>query len=159
MKEFKDILRELRLKAGLSQSQLAEQIYVSRSAIAKYENGLGLPCEETLERLCNLFQVQKADFFPPKEEALLVAKNRSIRKLKWTICAILAAIVIAVIAVCSVLIGTRPIPPGGNRTFTADHLPDSSLSDIVYCNVGSRKIASTLVYRSNGYLIRIITLK
>lgn len=148
MKEFKDILRELRLKAGLPQSQLAEQIYVSRSAIAKYENGLGLPCEETLERLCNLFQVQKADFFPPKEEALLVAKNRSIRKLKWTICAILAAIVIAVIAVCSVLIGTRPIPPGGNRTFTADHLPDSSLSDVVYCNVGSRKIASTLVYRS-----------
>jgi len=41
--EFKDRIRELRLERGLSQQALADAIYISRSAIAKWENGLGLP--------------------------------------------------------------------------------------------------------------------
>lgn len=33
----------LRQRAGLSQSQLAECLYVSRAAVAKWENDNGLP--------------------------------------------------------------------------------------------------------------------
>ena len=46
---FKDKLRNLRVKVGLFQKALADAVHVSRSAIAKYENGGGKPSEETLK--------------------------------------------------------------------------------------------------------------
>ena len=82
MKEFKDILRGLRIRSNLSQSELSQQVFLSRSAIAKYENGLDLPGKETLERFCTLFGVEKAYFFPPEPQELLIEKNRRIRRLK-----------------------------------------------------------------------------
>ena len=41
--EFRDRLKKLREERKLSQSGLARQIYVSRSAVAKRENGSGFP--------------------------------------------------------------------------------------------------------------------
>lgn len=55
--EFKDKLRNLRIKVGLSQEALADIIHVSRSAIAKYENGGGKPSEETLKLIADYFKV------------------------------------------------------------------------------------------------------
>ena len=48
---FANKLKELRQKKGISQAKLAKDIYVSRSAIAKWENGLGIPSDESLELL------------------------------------------------------------------------------------------------------------
>ena len=45
---FADKLRQLREEHGLSQAALAKRIYVSRSAVAKWENGLGLPDDANL---------------------------------------------------------------------------------------------------------------
>ena len=56
--EFKDKLKSLRQEAGLSQEGLADAIHVSRSAIAKYENGNGKPSEETLNALAFYFGVE-----------------------------------------------------------------------------------------------------
>ena len=55
--EFKDKLKKLRIEAGLSQEALADTIHVSRSAIAKYENGNGKPSEETLKLIAAYFKV------------------------------------------------------------------------------------------------------
>lgn len=55
--DFKDKLRNLRTEAGLSQEALANIIHVSRSAIAKYENGGGKPSEETLKLIADYFKV------------------------------------------------------------------------------------------------------
>ena len=41
--EFRERLKKLREERKLSQSGLARQIYVSRSAVAKRENGSGFP--------------------------------------------------------------------------------------------------------------------
>lgn len=41
-------LKELRAKKGLSQERVAEQLYVSRQAISKWENGEALPDMENL---------------------------------------------------------------------------------------------------------------
>ena len=38
--QFNERLKELRLKKGISQAELAKAIFVSRSAVAKWENGL-----------------------------------------------------------------------------------------------------------------------
>lgn len=56
---FKDKLKQLREKEGLTQQQLANQIFVSRSAVAKWENGLGIPSEESLKLLCDHFEIAK----------------------------------------------------------------------------------------------------
>ena len=49
--EFKDRLKKLRKEKAISQQELANAIYVSRSAVAKWENGLGLPNPESMVTL------------------------------------------------------------------------------------------------------------
>ena len=56
--DFKDKLKKLRNENGLSQEALAEAVHISRSAIAKYENGNGNPSEETLKALAVSFGVE-----------------------------------------------------------------------------------------------------
>lgn len=50
-------IREARKHCGLSQEQLAEKMCVSRSAIAKWETGKGMPDIENLKTLSRLLQV------------------------------------------------------------------------------------------------------
>ena len=52
--EFSEKLKELRMQKGISQTKLAEDIHISRSAVAKWENGLGLPNDEYLQLLIAL---------------------------------------------------------------------------------------------------------
>ena len=49
--EFGTRLKELRAEKGVSQAKLAADIHISRSAVAKWENGLGLPNDESLRML------------------------------------------------------------------------------------------------------------
>ena len=60
--DFKDKLKALRNESKLSQQALADAIHISRSAIAKWENGLGLPSPDALESLINFFGVP-VDYF------------------------------------------------------------------------------------------------
>lgn len=50
-------LYELRKKSGLSQEQLAEQLYVSRQAISKWESGKAVPESSTLISISKYFNV------------------------------------------------------------------------------------------------------
>lgn len=49
--ETKQIIRELRIKKGLSQEELAERVYVTRQAVSRWENGETVPNTETLKLL------------------------------------------------------------------------------------------------------------
>ena len=59
--EFKEKLKKLRTENGLTQEALADAVHISRSAIAKYENGNGNPSEETLMALAVYFGVEVND--------------------------------------------------------------------------------------------------
>lgn len=83
MKEFSEILKELRVNNNLTQEALGDIVHVSRSAIAKYENGLGIPSAEVIELLCKYFKVTKEELFPKEEvEHLIVEKNKKIKLFK-----------------------------------------------------------------------------
>lgn len=83
---FANKLKELRQKKGISQAKLAEDIYVSRSAIAKWENGLGIPSDESLELLAKYFNVDENDLLQNKEnEQILTSKNQTIQDQKIVI--------------------------------------------------------------------------
>ena len=54
---FGEKLKEARRKAGLSQEQLSEKLHVSRSAVAKWETGKGMPDIENLRAAAKLLNV------------------------------------------------------------------------------------------------------
>ena len=49
--EFHEKLQELRKKKGLTQEELAKELYVSRTAISKWESGKGYPNIDSLNFL------------------------------------------------------------------------------------------------------------
>ena len=54
---FADKLKSLRVEKGLTQEALAEQLYVTRAAVSKWENGKGYPNIESLRQISRLFHV------------------------------------------------------------------------------------------------------
>lgn len=74
-----DLLREARLRAGLTQDELAERAGTARSQISRYERGDVLPSLETLRRLvraCGLelgFRLFNADL--EEHDATLIAQT------------------------------------------------------------------------------------
>lgn len=55
--ETKDVIFEFRKKAGLSQDELAEKVFVTRQAVSRWETGETVPNTETLKQLSTLFDV------------------------------------------------------------------------------------------------------
>lgn len=71
---FKEKLKQLREEKGLSQYELADKIFVSRSTVAKWENGLGMPGKDSMESLCEFFSVTK-DQLLEEEDPIIVIDN------------------------------------------------------------------------------------
>ena len=69
-------LRELRTSAGLTQSQLAEKINLSKANVSKYEAGIVEPNLETLFLICKLFSVS-ADYLLGLNESKQATDNTS----------------------------------------------------------------------------------
>lgn len=55
--DTKDILSELRKKNNMTQTELAEKVFVTRQAVSKWEIGESIPNAETLKLLSKLFNV------------------------------------------------------------------------------------------------------
>lgn len=116
--EFKDNLKRLRTEKGLTQAQLAEKLFVSRSAVAKWENGLGLPNPETMTTLEELLGISPQEVATKEPEAVIVAKNRKLRLvgqlLSWTaILALLVVMIILPFAIHSGRYGFTPVMAAG----------------------------------------------
>lgn len=107
--EFKNKLKEIRNRKGISQQQLADELNISRSVVAKWETGLALPSDENLELLSKYFEVPKEELIDNyKTEKVLVNKSQSISKLKKIIIALVSVIII-ISAICVfIFIKSRP---------------------------------------------------
>lgn len=57
MGNFKNVFKNLRVRAGYTQDGLSEVLGISRSAISMYENGNREPDFETLEKIADFFNV------------------------------------------------------------------------------------------------------
>jgi transcriptional regulator with XRE-family HTH domain len=56
-------MRRLRLKAGLSQGQVAKIMGIRRERVSYWENGAFEPRDKTLERMATLFACKLSDFY------------------------------------------------------------------------------------------------
>lgn len=72
--EFYQKLQELRKRRGLTQEELAKKLFVSRTAISKWESGRGYPNIDSLKAIAALFSVT-VDELLSGEELLSVAEN------------------------------------------------------------------------------------
>jgi len=84
--EFNEKLQELRKQKGLTQEQLAEALYVSRTAISKWESGRGFPNIESLKAIAKFFKVSLDELLSGEEileiaEADQKEKTRTVRDL------------------------------------------------------------------------------
>lgn len=55
--ETRKVLTQLRTQRGLSQSELAERVHVTRQAVSRWETGETVPNSETLKILSRVFDV------------------------------------------------------------------------------------------------------
>lgn len=55
--EFYEKLQELRKSRNLTQEELAEELYVSRTAISKWESGRGYPSIDSLKAIAGFFSI------------------------------------------------------------------------------------------------------
>lgn len=55
--EFHEKLQELRKQKGLTQEELAQLLYVSRTAVSKWESGRGYPNIDSLKAIAKFYAV------------------------------------------------------------------------------------------------------
>lgn len=54
---FKDVLKELRMQADMTQEELASKLGIAKSTVSMYENGNREPNFEQLEAIADIFNV------------------------------------------------------------------------------------------------------
>ena len=86
--EFHEKLAVLRKSKGLTQEELAEALYVSRTAVSKWESGRGYPGIDSLKEISSFFSVTIDDLICPREiiTAAEDDKKAVIRKYVSVIC-------------------------------------------------------------------------
>ncbi len=120
--EFHEKLQELRKAKGLTQEELAKALYVSRTAVSKWESGRGYPSIDSLKEISKFFFVT-IDELIGSEEIMSAAKEdkeSSLHKLTALICSLL-----------DVLVGLLPvIPVFGNGSSSPSAVSLLSLTGI-----------------------------
>ncbi len=127
--ELKDKLKKLRKERELTQTELAQAIFVSRSAVAKWENGLGLPSQDSMEALQEFYQVSLEEISTSEPEAVIVQKNQRLRKF----CYGFGLCVLAVIALFSICL---PFWLQSGQYAPAPEMAAGAFADLPYIDTG-----------------------
>lgn len=77
--EFHEKLQQLRKQKGMTQEELAQRLYVSRTAISKWESGRGYPNIESLREIAKFFSIT-VDELLSSQEVLALAEEDGRKK-------------------------------------------------------------------------------
>ena len=97
--EFGEKLQELRRRKGLTQEELAEFLFVSRTAVSKWESGRGYPNIDSLKAIAKFFAVT-VDELLSGDELMSIAeednkqKERQLRNLVFGLLDLCAALLL-----------------------------------------------------------------
>lgn len=73
-------IREVREQTGMTQSELAKRIHVSRSSVESWESGQTYPSIDNCIALSNTFHVSTDYFFSPRPSKTLILDSFSERE-------------------------------------------------------------------------------
>lgn len=88
--EFHEKLRELRARRGLTQEELAKALFVSRTAVSKWEAGRGYPSIDSLKEISKYFSVTIDDLL--SGERLISIAEKENRANLQNLCGLLFGI-------------------------------------------------------------------
>lgn len=103
--EFHEKLQELRKSRGLTQEELAEVLYVSRTAISKWESGRGYPSIDSLKGIADYFSVT-IDELLSGEKLLSIAEKENKSNMKK-----MCDLLFGMVDVCAFLLIVLPLYP------------------------------------------------
>ena len=103
--EFGEKIKKLRTQKGMTQEQLAEKLYVSRTAVSKWESGRGYPNIDSLKDIAKLFEIS-IDQLLSSEELIVMAKKENTSAVKKT-----NSLMFGLLDIISVLYMLLPIYP------------------------------------------------
>ena len=120
--EFNEKLQELRKSRSLTQEELAEALYVSRTAVSKWESGRGYPSIDSLKEISRFFSVKIDDLICPDEIIAVAEKEKKVFISRY-----LSVICSALDILMAVLLF---IPAFGNGTDSTVTVPLSAVTGI-----------------------------
>ena len=82
--ELGEKIQELRKQKGLTQEELAEILYVSRTAVSKWESGRGIPNIESLKSISKYFSVSIDELLSGEE--ILAAADEDLKQREKHLC-------------------------------------------------------------------------
>lgn len=131
--ELNEKLQELRKSKGMTQEELAEVLYVSRTAISKWESGRGTPSIESLKQISAFFSVSIDDLLSAEKALSLAEQEHKVHQQNqihlWT----------GIIDVCSAGLVFLPLYPNAvGQTVYAVNL-------LSYANRFNRSICGLLL--------------
>jgi transcriptional regulator with XRE-family HTH domain len=129
--EFNEKLQELRKSKGLTQEELAEKLYVSRTAVSKWESGRGYPNIDSLKEISAFFSIS-IDELLSTQKLLFIAEKENKRNIK-NICGTL----FSVVDLLSVLLIILPLYPNTINGFIysvslLNYVETSEFNKVVY---------------------------
>lgn len=77
---FNEKLKKLRKNKNITQEELAQKIFVTRTAVSKWESGRGYPSLDTLKILAEFYEISIDDLI--SNEEIIDISNKSIEKTK-----------------------------------------------------------------------------
>ena len=97
--EFHEKLQELRKSRGLTQEELAEILFVSRTAISKWESGRGYPSIDSLKSISNYFSITIDELLSGDKLLSLAEKENktNVRRMCELLCGMMDVFSVALI--------------------------------------------------------------
>ena len=94
---FGEKIKSLREQNGITQEELAQKLYVTRTAVSKWENDKGFPSIDTLKHLAELFGVTLDELVSDDAvKTARLAEDRAARRFRIpAICCLAAAFTLA----------------------------------------------------------------
>ena len=83
MMEFHEKLQVLRKRKGWTQEELAQKLYVSRTAISKWESGRGYPNIDSLKVVAGVFEVTIDELLSGSEMLAIAQDEQKKNKAQW----------------------------------------------------------------------------
>ena len=143
--EFNEKLQKLRVNAGLTQEELSEKLYVSRTAISKWESGRGYPSIDSLKAIAKFFHITIDELISGEEMVTLAEQDKKESGKKHT------ALICGALDCLAVLLFLLPVFGDGGASVPLLSVAETGLwIKIVF-------IAVTALIAFNGFCAVIIS--